>query len=165
MPAVRIRTHPHESTTSAATIHVSAIMSRDVVSVRSGTSLDLVAEVMLARSLTRVPVLDAEGHVVGIVSKTDLVAQAHDAGDTEEYSRPDPQTEELRGFHVEREGKSVEEVMSRSVISVAETATIQRAAQLMVGAQVHGLPVTTASGKLVGFVSSMDVLAWLSGLR
>jgi CBS domain-containing protein len=35
----------------------------------------------------------------------------------------------------------------------------------MVEGRVHGLPVTSASGKLVGFVSSTDVLAWLSGLR
>jgi CBS domain-containing protein len=50
-------------------------------------------------------------------------------------------------------------------VAIAETATIQRAAQLMVGSQIHGLPVTTDSGELVGFVSTMDILAWLSGLR
>ena len=36
---------------------------------------------------------------------------------------------------------------------------------MMVGIRVHGLPVVTAAGKLVGFVSTMDILAWLSGLR
>ena len=50
-------------------------------------------------------------------------------------------------------------------MAIGETATIQRAAQRMVEGRVHGLPVTSASGKLVGFVSSTDVLAWLSGLR
>ena len=30
---------------------------------------------------------------------------------------------------------------------------------------MHGLPVVNAKAELVGFVSTMDVLAWLAGLR
>ncbi|TMA38471.1 MAG: CBS domain-containing protein [Deltaproteobacteria bacterium] len=152
-----------------ATTHVSRIMSHDVITVRSGTSVDVVAEVMLSRGLSRVPVLDASDHLIGIVSKTDLVAQAHDEGDTlQETSEPsarDKQLHDLRGFHVHSEGAVVDDVMSQQVIAIDETATVQRAAQMMVGSRVHGLPVVTAGGRLVGFVSTMDVLAWLSGLR
>jgi len=170
MPATREKNRTHgPQPASAATTHVSTIMSRDVITVRSGTSVDVVAEVMLSRGLSRVPVLDASGHLIGIVSKTDLVEQAHDEGDTmqetSQPSAPDRHLDDLRGFHVHGEGPVVDDVMSRQVIAVDETATIQRAAQVMVGSRVHGLPVVTAAGKLVGFVSTMDVLAWLSGLR
>jgi len=165
MPAARISEYAPEPTANAATTHVSAIMSQDVVTVRSGTSLDLVAEVMLSRGLSRVPVLDETGHLIGIISKTDLVERSHDAGDTAEPPQIDARLGDLRGFHLHEEGATVDEAMSRQVMAIGETATIQRAAQRMVEGRVHGLPVTSASGKLVGFVSSMDVLAWLSGLR
>ena len=164
MPATRAKNGPQPA--SAATTHVSRIMSYDVITVRSGTSVDVVAEVMLSRGLSRVPVLDASDHLIGIVSKTDLVAQAHDEGDTlSEPSAREKQLHDLRGFHVHGEGAVVDDVMSQQVIAINETATIQRAAQTMVGSRVHGLPVVTAAGRLAGFVSTMDVLAWLSGLR
>jgi CBS domain-containing protein len=165
MATARTRNHTHEDVATAAANPVSAIMTRNVVTVPSGTSLDFVAELMLARGLSRIPVLDKSGHLIGIVSKTDLVEQAHDAGDTSELPPRDDRLSNLRGFHVHGEGAIVDEVMSRSVVAVGDRASIQRAAQLMVGAQIHGLPVVTASGALVGFVSTMDILVWLSGLR
>jgi CBS domain-containing protein len=165
MPVTRARKRAPEPTTSAATTPVSAIMTRNVTTVRAGTSLDTVAELFLGRGLSRVPVLDAAGHLLGMVSKTDLVKRAQDAADAVEASPREPGFEELRGFQVQGERPTVDDVMSATVTAVGETASIQRAAQLMVGSQLHGLPVTTASGELVGFVSSMDVLAWLSGLR
>src|SRR5262249_47859017 len=138
---------------------------REVVTVSSGTSLEVLAELMLSRGLSRVPVVDASAHLIGIVSKTDLIQRTHDAGDTSEPPRRDEVLADLNGFHVHGEGATVDDVMTRGVMSVAETATIQRAAHLMVGARMHGLPVTSASGTLVGFLSTMDILAWLSGLR
>ena len=51
------------------------------------------------------------------------------------------------------------------MLSVREDATVSRAAELMVSRHVHGLPVVARDGGLVGFVSTMDVLAWLAGLR
>lgn len=146
-------------TTAAEKIPVSKIMSRDVISVRSGTSLDSVIEMMLSRGLSRVPVVDERYRPLGIVSKTDVVEDAHDRGDDGEATR-DPS-----GFHVHTEGTIADEVMSRTLITVPEDASVSRVAELMVSRHVHGLPVVAKDGELVGFVSTMDVLAWLSGLR
>lgn len=163
MAATRTKSRPKRPRTSgAATTPVSSIMSREVITVRSGTSLESVAELMLSRDLSRVPVVDYEQHLLGMVSKTDLVRQTHDAADTQEEP---PRGEQMRGFQLHAKGASVDEVMSRSVMAVGETASVQRAAELMAAAHVHGLPVVTVSGRLVGFVSSMDVLGWLAGLR
>ena len=147
------------ATTTAQKIPVSKIMSRDVISVRSGTSLDSVIEMMLARGLSRVPVVDEQYRPLGIVSKTDVVEDAHDRGDDGEASR------DASGFHVHTEGTIADEVMSRTLITVPEDASVSRVAELMVSRHVHGVPVVAKDGELVGFVSTMDVLAWLSGLR
>jgi CBS domain-containing protein len=158
-----------QAATAGAT-PVSDIMSRDVITVRAGTSLESVIELMLARGLSRVPVVDAEFRPVGIVSKTDVVEESHDRGEDGESS-PRPQKREkgegdpLRGFQLQREGAIVDEVMTRTLLTVPEDATISRVAEIMVSRHVHGLPVVAPNGELAGFVSTMDVLAWLSGLR
>ena len=139
---------------------VSKIMSRDVITVQSGTTLESVVEMMLSRGLSRVPVVDAEFHPLGIISKTDVVEDAHVRGDDTEQ---EPRGQ--RGFHVHPEGTIADEVMSRTLITVPEDATVSRVAELMVSRHVHGVPVVAKDGELVGFVSTMDVLAWLAGLR
>ena len=55
--------------------------------------------------------------------------------------------------------------MTPTVLSVPQTATVEQVAELMVSRHVHGLPVVDSKGELAGFVSTMDVLAWLAGLR
>ena len=140
---------------------VSKIMSREVVTVRSGTSLDSVVELMLLRGLSRVPVVDEKKRPLGIVSKTDLVEDSHAKGDVLEETAPRGES----GFHIHVEAGIVDEVMTKTVVSVDEDASIEQVAELMVSRHVHGLPVVNAKGELVGFVSTMDVLAWLAGLR
>src|SRR5947209_20359524 len=92
---------------SASSTPVGTIMTRDVVTVRSGTSVEAVVELMLARGLSRLPVVDQEFRPLGIVSKTDLVEDAHDRGDTAEAPAERP----ANGFHVQSEGAVVDEVM------------------------------------------------------
>ena len=165
MRAPRPRRKPHAPRApTAATTRVSEIMSPNVTTVRTGTSLETLSELLLSHGLSRVPVIDATGRLIGIVSKTDLVEHAHDQGDTSEANRAGGVVEP-HGFHVHEEPASVDDVMSHSIVAVGETETVQRAARLMVGARVHGLPVVTTGGRLSGFVSTTDVLAWLSGLR
>ncbi|HEY5675878.1 MAG TPA: CBS domain-containing protein, partial [Myxococcales bacterium] len=85
---------------TAAETAVSAIMSRDVVTVRSGTSLESVIELMLARGLSRMPVVDDRQRPVGIISKTDVVEESHDRDDLEELTGREDQE---RGFHLHRQ--------------------------------------------------------------
>jgi CBS domain-containing protein len=156
MPTTKTRPRP----ATAGKTAVGKIMSRDVVTVTSGTSVEMVVELMLQRGLSRVPIVDEKYRPLGIVSKTDVIEDAHDRGDDGELP---PKAQ--RGFQVHPEGTVVDEVMSRLVMTVPETATVSNVAELMVSRHVHGLPVVARDGELVGFVSTMDVLAWLAGLR
>ena len=53
---------------------------------------------------------------------------------------------------------TIEEVMTRDVITVAPTAPIHQAAQLMVEHGVSGLPVVDDDGRLVGIISEGDLI-------
>lgn len=53
---------------------------------------------------------------------------------------------------------TIEEVMTRNVITVGPTTPIHKAAQLMVEHGVSGLPVVNDDGRLVGVVSEGDLI-------
>ena len=57
----------------AAALDVASAMSRDVTSVRADAPIALAAREMHTRGFKRLPVVDGEGRVVGIVSRSDLL--------------------------------------------------------------------------------------------
>ena len=62
-------------------LSVSKLMCKDVVTVDENTSLCEVARLMLTQKVRRIPVLDKEKKVVGIVAREDIIrAYAREAG-------------------------------------------------------------------------------------
>ena len=54
---------------------VAAVMSRDLATCRGDETLDRAVEVMLRRQVRRLPVVDSEGHIVGIITQGDLATR------------------------------------------------------------------------------------------
>lgn len=151
--------HPNETP-------VRAIMSGRVSAVREDLSVEALVSLLLERAISGVPVVDAEGRPVGVVTKTDLLREHDDAGDNDECVRIDAvgrQWEFGRGFHTERITRAtVGEIMTPMVFSLPEDASISQAAALMSFEGVHRLPVVDSAGKVVGLVSTLDVARWLA---
>lgn len=152
----------------AARVPVTSIMTTDVLSVRPDMSIDSLAELLLRTGLSRVPVVDARGKVVGVVSKTDLVAERQQRGDTGEGSAVIPLrgggSFEEPGLHLMDAEATVADVMTREVVALPETATVADAAALMATLQLHGVPVVSPAQRLLGMVSSLDIITWVAGL-
>ena len=53
-------------------VDVSTIMHRDVVSVRDDMPMTHAASVMARRAIGGLPVVDAQGHVIGVITETDI---------------------------------------------------------------------------------------------
>ena len=62
---------------------VSEIMSRPVFTVTADTSVKAAAQLLVERDISALPVVDAKGRLVGIVSEADLLSME---------TRPDPLT-------------------------------------------------------------------------
>jgi CBS domain-containing protein len=122
--------------TPADRVPVSEILTADVVCVREDLTLAALAKLLLDRGLSGVPVVDAAGRPIGVVSKTDLVR------------------------HPDATGR-VAEVMTPMSFVLHPDATISQAAALMAFEGVHRLPVVSDDGKVIGLCSSLDVLRWL----
>lgn len=73
-------------------IPVEEAMTRDPVSCRSEDAMERIVEIMEERQVRRVPVVDDEGRLVGIVAQADLARRSHAplmiADLLEEISRP-----------------------------------------------------------------------------
>lgn len=165
------RRRPSERTALAAAerTRVADIMTRDATTVRPELAVEQLVELLLEQGLSRVPVVDEEGRLVGIVSKTDLVAEQQLRGDThEEVPVRVPRGRGIaypeRGMHVQEAGATVREVMRPRPVTLGEQGSVAEAAELMVTHRLHGLPVVSGDERVVGMVSLLDVAAWVAGL-
>ncbi len=153
---------------------VAEVMQRSVVSVRPDETLPLLDEVMTRHRITGVPVLDGD-QVVGVVSRTDVVRQLEVERarfeDSSWYLEPfdsdqrpfDLAMQVSEAVAARLQNLHVRDLMTKQVLSVAPEAELEEAARCMVEHRVHRLLVLDA-GRLVGLVSSLDLLRGFAGL-
>lgn len=157
----------HREERTDATTPISAIMSRDVICVRPELSVDELVSLFLDRGVSGVPVVDARGKPLGVVSKTDVLRDMRERGDTDEIDIDPTAAGQARGFQLPagfhfHEGKRVTagEIMTPIVFMLHESANIGQAAALMAYEGVHRLPIVSDDGQVVGLLSTLDILRW-----
>jgi CBS domain-containing protein len=134
-------------------------MSTNLVVVPPETPVTAVAELLAARGISAVPVVDAEGKPVGIVTEGDLIRRLAERPRgpftwfLDSFRSSAPQAQGFTKAH----GKTAREVMSKELISVAEDATAEQVAQLMEKHAIRRVPVVR-DGKMIGLVSRADLL-------
>ena len=133
---------------------VDDVMTRAVTTAVRGTAFKDIVRTMQDRRISALPVVDGDGHVVGIVSEADLLPK-------EEFrdSDPDRRTQLLRLSDLAKAGGlTAEELMTAPVLTVRADATLAQAARTMARAKVKRLPVVDGEGRLEGVVSRADLL-------
>jgi CBS domain-containing protein len=125
------------------------VMTRDVLSVTPETSVRAAALLMIEKRISGLPVVD-DGVVVGVISEADFVAK--DSSRTW-FSRALLGQEDGMFAGVEKVGG----MMSRDVVSIPVSATVQDAARLMTRHNVNRLPVIEHGG-MVGIVTRSDLI-------
>jgi acetoin utilization protein AcuB len=101
---------------------------------------------MRERKIRRLPVLNSRGQLVGIVSDKDLL-----------YASPSPVSSlSVWEMNYLLAKLKVEEVMTRTVITVTEETPLEEAARIMADNKIGGLPVMRGD-KLVGIITETDL--------
>lgn len=140
---------------------VSDVMTHKVFAVSPDTSLETAARLFAQKRVSGVPVVDASGEVVGVVSASDLNDPDRDRGEqvgnAQYYSLENGHADEFGDPTVRRDG-TVREVMTPSVIKIGSDQSIVEAGSIMVSRAVHRLLVTDEQHVLVGIVSVMDIV-------
>ncbi|MCC3768256.1 CBS domain-containing protein [Streptomyces sp. UNOC14_S4] len=135
---------------------IDRIMTRGVVTVPPDASFKTVAETLARYDISGVPVVDAEGAVLGVVSRTDLVLR---------QSRPEAERPPwYKRWAVDPrrprpKDRTAARLMSSPVVSVGPRDTVVDAARTMARRHVERLPVLDDDGALVGIVTRSDLLS------
>lgn len=146
---------------------IAEIMTRAVISVDPDLGVDALMNLFLERGISGAPVVDSSGRPIGVVSKTDLLRDRFERGDSGETEPPSLKRQgievRLEGMHVQDASNvCVREVMTPLAFTLPESASIARASALMALETVHRVPVVSATGRVIGILSTLDVLRWLA---
>jgi CBS domain-containing protein len=111
------------------------VMTPDPMTFSPDTTVHEAAQTLAEHRISGAPVINDSGSIVGIVSEYDLIA---------------------------RPGATVREVMTREVVSVPDTATLDRVRTILVSQRLKRVPVVNAQGQLVGLISRADLVRELA---
>lgn len=140
---------------------VTDIMTTEVVVAAPEMPVAEVARLMVAHGISGLPVVDGD-RLVGLITELDVIAR-HAEPDmpsvfpffgawfrfgTHEYE------EEMRRVLA----TTATELMSTTVYSIREDATIEELAELMYEREVNPVPVLSQQGRLIGIVSRSDLI-------
>jgi CBS domain-containing protein len=137
-------------------MRVHAAMTSEVVTVTTETPLREVARVLADRRISGLPVVDARGRLVGVVSEADIISSALG----ESHGGPMRALHEL--LRLGPLGATLREAtagraMSTPAITIAPGRSVADAAAIMLDRGVNRLPVVD-SGRLVGIVTRADLV-------
>lgn len=128
------------------------VMTSPAITVAPSTSVKQGLQLLDRHQVTSLPVVAADGHLLGIVSEADLL---HDA------VRHDDRTHLIPHEQVQHPARLVEDVMSTLSMTVAPDSDLSEAVELMTGTAVKSLPVVE-KGRVVGVVSRSDIVHLLA---
>ena len=130
------------------------VMTTGAATIRPDTSLAEVARIMLDNRISGLPVVDAAGRLVGIVTERDFLRSGRDG-----RRWIDALLSEASGQATAKRLHDclVEDVMSRNPISISVEAPVSEAMELMERHNVRRIPVI-ANDKVAGIVSVTDLL-------
>jgi CBS domain-containing protein len=142
-----------------AMMTVGDVMTRSVVSVRSWTPLKEVAQLLIERRISGLPVVDDDGALLGVVSEGDFLMKEQGAQAIRHrpLARIFGESQESRSRLAKLEAATAGEAMTTPAITIAPGRHITEAAAVMTARGVNRLPVVDG-GRLVGIVTRADLV-------
>jgi CBS domain-containing protein len=141
------------------------VMVRNVVTVRPDTAVAEAVRKLVDHDISALPVVNDEGHIVGIISEADLMHRTEIATEhrrrrwTESLVGASTLAEEFARSH----GSRVSEVMTRDVITVREDTAISEIASLLERNRIKRVPAVR-DGRVVGIVSRANLIQALASV-
>jgi CBS domain-containing protein len=141
------------------------VMTLDVATIRPDATVREAAQAMLHRGISGLPVVDAAGQLVGIVTEGDFLRRA----ETGTERRRPRWLEFLLGpgrladEYVHSHGRKVEEVMTPDVITVSADTPLPEVVRTMERRRIKRVPVVS-DGKIVGIISRANLVQALARL-
>lgn len=138
---------------------VSDVMTSTVVSIKPDATVLEAARLLLGERISALPVVDAAGKLVGILSEGDLIHRAEIGSEkvSTRWGRLFADGGKLARDFLKAHGRTVAEVMTPRVVTATEKMDLAEVAGLMDEHRVKRLPVVR-DGRLIGIVSRANLL-------
>ncbi len=129
---------------------VSQIASTALITIQLGQKLSEARKLMQVNQIHHVPVLQGK-KLMGILSAVDLATLSLTSFGSDERANDAILDNQF----------SVEEVMSKNMVTIKPTAPIREAAEILAEGHFHSLPIVDKEGDLQGLVTSTDLIRYL----
>jgi CBS domain-containing protein len=126
---------------------VADVMSHQPITLPDSATVLQAWQLLTDRGVGQAPVLNAQGYLVGLLTRADLL-QPQQLADSAQHALA------WQGLLA----RSVIDIMATPVPSVAPESDIRRVAQVLLDTGLPGLPVVDEQGRVSGFVSRSDIL-------
>ena len=144
----------------------SDLMVRQVVTVSPEASVREALDLMQENHVSGLPVLDGRDRCVGLVSSSDILSLEHDHASRDDETLGayfDSESQRWETMRVAADDErladvTVDEIMTRSLVSVRPKTPAREIAQRMAGEEVHRVLVLDAEQGLHGIVSAFDIV-------
>lgn len=126
---------------------IKEVMSQPPITIKRDDSTGMAAEQLVKHSITRLPVIDEEGKLVGMVSRLDILRQVMDISE----KTPKPEREPAAG-------RLANEIMEKSVPIVQEETDLAGVIASFLSSGEHRVIVVNPEGHPIGLISDSDVV-------
>jgi len=138
---------------------VADVMTRDVVSVSTATPVSEIAGALVGKRISAVPVVGADGSLLGIVSEADLIRRAEIRTQRRRswWRKVFADANAEASDYVRAHGRQARHVMTSEVVTATADMTLADVADIMEKQRLKRLPVVRGN-VLVGIVSRSDLV-------
>lgn len=128
------------------------IMTTPVYTVRPDDHVSRIIALLCTHRISGVPVVDKNGHLMGLVSERDILEAMHPGAAGLHGKKPQRRAQRLRDVRELR----AQDIMARQIITATPGTEPLRLASMMALRKVRRIPIVVGK-KLVGIVSHGDV--------
>lgn len=130
---------------AAVNVKVSRIMTRNLITVSVGSTVEEAVKKMIECDVECLPVIDSKGVLCGLLTFRDIITKAV-------YSQADVQK------------LKVEDIMTKDLVTCSPNSTVLDVVKVMKNRHLRRIPVVNAKNKLVGLITDFDLalFGWTS---
>lgn len=140
---------------------VQDVMRREVISVAPDTPAAEIITLLLKKGYRSLPVLDENGRIQGIITDGDLLRRAGLAARLSLQPDLPAANWQQQLADLRKQGDTAVTLMTSPAITIQATEPLRRAVQKMAEHNLKRLPVVDENGRLVGWISRVDILRTL----
>ncbi len=124
-------------------------MSTDVITITPDTTLPEAHQIMTNEEIRRLPVIDKDGRLVGIITIGDIRS-----------AEPSPATSlSIWEMNYLLSSLKIDKIMTPHPRTISADATLGEAARMMLEHRVSGLPVVDSDFRVVGIITESDIFS------